>query len=148
MADSLLPKHGMLERLFGQEIDALNNQASTSMLARTPVDANAWRRKYQCAIRLFGVPVALITDVASAPMKSVSRGRKACVRARHNRLFFNDLGSRAAGAKRTHYFHRYAQGEKVKSFVPAKHRPQNGRPPVVRRNSKAHLNLVEGNEVY
>jgi hypothetical protein len=51
-------------------------------------------------------------------MKSAFRGLKGSSGTCYNRSRINDLGRRAASAKKDHFFHRYSQGNKVKSFVP------------------------------
>jgi len=65
----------------------------------------------------------------------------------YNRRYISNLGGMAANAQTGHYFHRYSQGEKVKSFAPVGEKPQNGRPTIERREQKAHLIVRDCNPV-
>jgi hypothetical protein len=51
-------------------------------------------------------------------MKSAFKGRMGSSDTCYNRRRINDLGRLAGSVKKDHFFHRYSQGNKVKSFVP------------------------------
>jgi hypothetical protein len=76
----------------------------------------------------FGVPVALIIGVEATGMSTASARQESSTGACYNRRRISKLGDGAASAKIGHYFHRYSQGKKVKSFVPGSEWPQNGGP--------------------
>ena len=113
----------------------------------TPIYRNTQTRKFRWSFKRFGVLVALINGESFAGMKNATRDRKGVSGSCYNRRRISNLGSQAARVKRDRFFHRYSQGNNVKSFVPARQCPQNGKPAIERRGETGHLNSVGGDVV-